>query len=238
MAIDPRPPRSRAATHELDLARPVVRGGGTAGNARLTASTGVVLLALLAIIGVRLLDLSGLLSVHLFVGLVLIGPVLMKIGSTGYRFARYYGADPAYRRKGSPPAVLRLIAPIVIVSTLVVLLSGVALLVLGPSSGAALLPVHKASFVVWAAVFSVHVLGHLAELPGLLRAVLAATRTRTRGAGSLSLSGDVTGRAGRMLALAGALVVLALALLPDFGAWLHSSLREAGRASVTPSERA
>jgi hypothetical protein len=229
MAIEPRPPRSRAAAHELGLARPVVRGGGTAGNARLTASTGVVLLALLAIIGVTLLDLSGLLSVHLFVGLVLIGPVLMKIGSTGYRFARYYGADPAYRRKGPPPAVLRLIAPIVIVSTLVVLLSGVALLVLGPSSGAALLPVHKASFVVWAAVFSVHVLGHLAELPALLRAdrLLA----RTRGAGSVSLSGDVTGSAGRMLALAGALVagvVLAVAFLPDFPAWLHSSLQEAG----------
>jgi hypothetical protein len=47
----------------------------------------------------------------------------------------------------------------------------------------------------------------------------------------VSLSGDVTGGAGRMLALAGALVagvVLAVAFLPDFSAWLHSSLQEAG----------
>jgi hypothetical protein len=228
MAIDPQPPVSRAPARPLDLDLSDVRAGGTAGNARLTAATGVVLLALLAVIGVTLLDLRGLLSVHLFVGLVLIPPVLVKMGSTGYRFARYYSADPAYRRKGPPPLALRLIAPMVIASTLAVLLSGVALLVLGPSSRGTLLPLHKASFIVWAVFFAVHVLGHLAELPALLR---PNALDRTRGAGSVSLSGDVTGGAGRMLALAGALVagvVLAVAFLPDFSAWLHSSLQEAG----------
>ena len=38
---------------------------------------------------------SQLLWVHLFVGMVLIGPVLLKMASTGYRFARYYTANPA-----------------------------------------------------------------------------------------------------------------------------------------------
>ena len=50
-------------------------GGGTAGNERLTAATGAVLLVLLAVIGVTILRLRPLLSVHLFVGMLLIPPV-------------------------------------------------------------------------------------------------------------------------------------------------------------------
>src|SRR5580700_5059032 len=75
-------------------------GGGTTGNERLTAATGVLLLVLLAVIGVTILRLGQLLWVHLFVGMLLLPPVLLKLGSTGYRFARYYTANPAYREKG------------------------------------------------------------------------------------------------------------------------------------------
>ncbi len=46
-------------------------GGGTTGNERLTAATGVLLLVLLAVIGVTILRLRPLLSVHLFVGMLL-----------------------------------------------------------------------------------------------------------------------------------------------------------------------
>jgi hypothetical protein len=224
MAIDPQPPGSRTAAHPVGLALPSVRGGGTAGNARLTAATGAVLVALLAVIGVTLLRLSSLLWVHLFVGLLLIPPVLLKMASTGYRFARYYTSDAAYRRKGPPPLALRLIAPMVIATTLVVLVTGVALLMIGPSSRDTLLPIHKITFFVWAAFAGLHLLGHLPELPGLLGADYA--RPRAASSGSPALSGDVTGRAGRVLALGGALVaggVLGVLFLPDFGAWLHSS---------------
>ncbi len=44
--------------------------------------------------------MHGLLVAHMFIGLVLIPPVLLKLGSTGYRFARYYTGAPAYRAKG------------------------------------------------------------------------------------------------------------------------------------------
>jgi hypothetical protein len=192
-------------------------GGGTSGNARLTAATGVLLLAPLAVIGVTLLNLRGLLSVHLFVGMLLIPPVLLKMGTTGYRFFRYYTANPPYRRKGPPPILLRMIAPMVILSTLVVLGTGVALLFVGPSSRDELLPIHKISFIVWAVFTGVHVLGHLVELPEQLRADYGRAAT---------VSGDVTGRSGRVLALSGALVagaVLAILVIPEFGAWLHSS---------------
>ena len=96
--------------------------------------------------------------------MLLIGPVALKLASTGYRFVRYYTADPSYRRKGPPPAPLRMIAPIVVLTTVLVFASGVLLLLIGPSSRGALLPLHKISFIVWAVFTSLHVLGHLPTL--------------------------------------------------------------------------
>jgi hypothetical protein len=192
-------------------------GGSTTGNERLTATTGAVLLVLLAVIGLTLLQLRQLLSVHMFVGMLLIGPVALKLGSTGYRFARYYTRSPAYRHEGPPATPLRVIAPIVILSTIVVLATGVALLFAGPSPRDTLLPLHKDSFIVWVVFTGLHVLAYLPRIP-------AAVRSDYRHAAQLS--GDVTGRSGRTLALAGALiggVVLAVLVIPEFGAWLHDS---------------
>jgi hypothetical protein len=62
---------------------------------------------------------------------VLVPPVLLKIGSTGYRFGRYYLGSSAYGRKGPPPPVLRLLGPVVVASTLGVLDSGTALMFVG-----------------------------------------------------------------------------------------------------------
>jgi hypothetical protein len=192
-------------------------GGGTTGNELLTAATGTVLLVGLAVIGVTILRVRQLLWIHLFVGMLLIGPVALKLASTGYRFVSYYTAKARYRLKGPPLAPLRMIAPIVVISTLVVFGTGVALLFAGPSSRQTLLPIHKDSFFVWLAFMALHALGHVTDLPRALRTDYGRTR---------QLSGDVTGRAGRMLALAGALVagaVLAVLVIPEFGPWLHSS---------------
>jgi hypothetical protein len=73
---------------------------GAAGNARLTAANAAVLLVLLAAEGVTILRVRELLSPHVFIGVVLIPPVLVKVASTTWRFARYYTGAPAYRRKG------------------------------------------------------------------------------------------------------------------------------------------
>ncbi|MCW3068521.1 MAG: hypothetical protein JWL67_1146 [Solirubrobacterales bacterium] len=192
-------------------------GGGTTGNERLTAATGGTLLVLLAVIGVTIIQLRPLLWLHMFVGMLLIGPVALKLASTGYRFVRYYTADQAYRRKGPPAAPLRAIAPVVVLSTVVVLASGVALLFAGPQSRDTLLPIHKLSFFAWVAFMALHVLAHLPRVPRALRADLSR---------SGQLGEDVAGRSGRMLTLVGALVagaVLAVLVIPEFGAWLHSS---------------
>jgi hypothetical protein len=217
MAIDQQTPAARIQAEPAPSRLEGLTGGGTIGNERLTALTGTTLLALLAVIGVTLLQLRQLLWVHLFVGMLLIGPVALKLASTGYRFVAYYTANPSYRRKGAPAIVLRAIAPIVVLSTVVVLASGVALLFAGPSSRDELLPIHKLSFIAWAAFFAIHVLAHLPSIPRALRGDLR--RSATWGE-------NVPGRNGRFLSLAGALtagVVLAVLVIPEFGPWLHSS---------------
>jgi hypothetical protein len=165
-------------------------------NARLTGGAAAVLLVLLAIEGVTVLRVRGLLSWHVFIGMVLVPPVLLKIGSTSWRFVRYYGGAPAYRRKGPPPALLRLLGPVVVILTLVLFASGIGL-ILGPHSlRHSLLFFHKASFVLWFGAMTVHVLGHLLDTARLAPRDWAR-RTRS----------DVAGATARQWALAASLVV-------------------------------
>lgn len=134
-----------------------------AANARLTASTAVALLVLLAAEGATVLRVRSLLTPHVFIGVLLVPPVLLKMGSTAYRFLRYYLGSPAYRRKGPPPWLLRILGPAVVTLTLVVLGTGVALLYAGAAWHQRLLTAHKLSFVAWFVVMTVHVLGHVPE---------------------------------------------------------------------------
>ncbi|HJS92653.1 MAG TPA: hypothetical protein VJ741_00215, partial [Solirubrobacteraceae bacterium] len=188
-------------------------GGGTDGNEQLTTVTGAILIVLLAVIGFTIPQLRQFVSVHLFVGMLLIGPVLLKMASTGYRFLRYYTGNAAYRHKGPPEAVLRVIGPIVMLSTVAVFATGVVLLILGPSHRDPWVELHKLTFIVWVMFMSLHVLLHL---PAVARA-LGIGR-----AGREQLAGAAPGAAGRWIAIAGALVaglVLAIVLIPDFAAW-------------------
>lgn len=190
--------------------------GGPVGNERLTAATAAVLLVLLAVEGVTIVFLAPLISVHLFVGLVLIPPIAVKLASTGYRFARYYTGSKPYVEKGPPHAVLRLMAPFVVATTLVVFATGVWLLVAGPRVRDTMLPLHKLSFIAWFAFTTVHVLGHITTVPR----ALGAEYGHRDGA---------DGRVARQVLLLAALlagVVLALLLLPDFGHWQHASVHD------------
>ena len=214
-----------ATNRQASASRPVwpiagrLTGGGTAGNERLTAATGAVLIVLLAVIGVTIIRIGQLLWVHLFVGMLLIGPLALKLSSTGYRFVRYYSANPSYRRKGPPPLPLRLIAPIVVISTLVVFASGVALLFAGPSSRGTLLPIHKVSFFVWVGFMAIHVLAHLPKILPALRADYGGSTQLSRELGARA----TVGRDGRIISLTAALAggtVLAILLIPEFSPWL------------------
>ena len=104
--------------------------GGSTGNEHLTAVVAAVLLLLLAMEGATLLRLQPLLTVHAFVGMLLIPVVALKLASTGWRMLRYYGGGAEYVSRGPPPLILRaLVAPVLILSTLVLFATGTALLV-------------------------------------------------------------------------------------------------------------
>jgi len=192
---------------------PADPSGGADGNERLTAGAAALLFALLAVEGVTIVFLRPLFSVHVFVGMLLIPPVALKLGSTGWRFVRYYGGDPEYRRSGPPLLPLRLLAPVVVASTLGVLATGVALLVIGPAGGI-VLGLHKASFAVWLVATGIHVLAYVSRVP---RLALADWRPARRG-------GALGGSRSRRAALAGALVagaILAVATFQYAQPWTH-----------------
>ena len=146
------------------------------GNEQLTALAGILLIVFLAVEGATLLNLRALLTVHAFVGMFLIPIVVLKLGSTGWRMARYYLGREEYVRRGPPAFPLRVVvAPVVVASTIVLFGTGLYLLATHEVQGTAV-GLHKASFVVWLVATSVHVLARLvrmrdallARYPGLL----------------------------------------------------------------------
>ena len=193
-----------AARGQLD------RLGGTEGNEILTSATAVVLTGLLAAEGFTIVRMGGLVTAHMFIGLVLIPPMLLKLASTGYRFVRYYTGSPAYRAKGPPPLPLRLLAPLLVATTIAVFVTGVLLLVAGHKSDTLLL-IHKVSFIVWGVIFAVHFLAYAPRVVRVLRdRWSAARREAVPGAGLRGLL---------VAATLGGGAALALSLLPTMNAW-------------------
>lgn len=161
-------------------------------NERFTALAAIPLFVLLAVEGITLLFLRPLLSVHVFVGMLLVLPVGLKLATTGWRFLRYYRRDPEYVRRGPPQIVMRLLAPVLVLSTLMVLGTGIALVFL-PSHSNLLLLLHKASFVVWGPIFGLHVLVYLWRVPRLVVASLGVQRAATIGVLLLAAVGATLG---------------------------------------------
>jgi hypothetical protein len=140
------------------------------GNEQLTAFAGILLIVFLAVEGATLLNLRALLTVHAFIGMFLLPIVALKLGSTGWRMARYYLGAQEYVRRGPPAFPLRVVvAPVVVASTLVLFGTGVYLLAAHETQGTAVC-LHKASFVVWLVATSIHVLARLARTADALRA--------------------------------------------------------------------
>ena len=180
--------------------------------------TAALLLALLAAEGLTILRIHSLLTPHVVIGMVLVPVVILKIGSTTWRFARYYLGDPEYRLKGAPPLLLRLLGPFVVVLTAAVLGTGIALLFFPTAGRSQWLFLHKATFVLWFGAMTLHVLGHLVETA---RLAPKDFYRRTRG--------QVYGASVRQWLLVSAVAVgliMAFAVTPKIGPW---------RAVVPPS---
>jgi hypothetical protein len=192
---------------------------GVEGNARLTGAVGALLVVLLFVEGITILRVRQLISVHIFVGLLLVPPVLLKMSTTTYRFYRYYTGRPAYVHRGAPNIVLRVAGPLVIGLTLLVFGTGIGLLAVPPDHPGLLLAAHKASFVLWFVVTAMHVLAHLRESVTL-------TLRELRPAPS---AGFVRGRRTRFIATVATVLVgvaLAVAVMPSASAWTGGRLHE------------
>ncbi len=193
-------------------ARTRTRLGGIELNELLTSSAAALLAILLISEGITILDMGGLLGPHMFIGLVLIGPVALKLASTGYRFVRYYTGAPAYVAKGPPHVALRALAPLLVAATVMIFATGVWLLLLGHHSDRVLM-LHKVAFIVWSGAFGAHFLAYLPRAARSLSGAWATSpsrRPRAAGRGVAALLVAISLCAG---------LVLALLLLPHIGAW-------------------
>ncbi|MCW2675954.1 MAG: hypothetical protein JWR70_994 [Modestobacter sp.] len=198
--------------------------GGPAGNAQLTAWTGVLLLTLVIAELITLLDINGLISWHVALGVLLIPVALLKTTSSGWRIVRYYTGHVAYRRAGPPPTLLRFLGPFVVAATLALLASGVVLITVGSERGrrtlftllgqrVALVTVHQALFIAFAVLAGLHLLARAVRVVELITG--RATRA-LRGASRV----PGWGRRGTIYFATAAIgAVAVVVLLPLVGDW-------------------
>lgn len=190
------------------------RTGGPAGNARLTAWLGLLLLVVFVVECGTLVSLQGLLSAHIFIGALLVPLALAKTATTTWRIVRYYAGNAAYRQAGPPPLLLRLLGPLVVLTSLAVLGTGLALIALGSRGrepfltvlgfGLGPLMLHKAAFVLWLGVTALHTLVRL--VPAVL---VAGRRLGPRDVPGTGLRAGVLGLTVAVSVLTGVLVLSA-----------------------------
>ena len=113
---------------------------------------------------------------------------------------------------------MRLLAPGVVLTTLALFGTGVALLIVGPDGRGSLSLLHKASFIAWFGLMAIHVLGHILHLPAL-----ALPDWRRSGGREAALAGSGLRVALLFTSLAAGLG-LALATVSAAGPWLSSSV--------------
>jgi membrane protein DedA with SNARE-associated domain len=201
------------------LAEPGVGFGerdGAAANERLTNAAAAVLFVLIFFEGVTLLRVGSLLAAHVIIGLILVPPVLVKLGSTSWRFFRYYTGHPDFVRKGPPRTLLRVLAPFLIVTTLVLFASGIALVAVHNPNGW-LYVVHRYDFVAWFVILTVHVLTYVWQVPGVVRRDLSRRRRYRRT--------SPKGRLVRLWLVAASIaagVALAVLLWPSLSSHVHT----------------
>ena len=142
---------------------PVLRAGSKC-NERLTAILAILLLITLFVVGLTVPLAQSQTRLHVILGTLVIPPILAKVASTVWRIIKYYSGDADYVEKGPPFILLRLLGPILVVLTVVMVFSGLGLVVWAPRSMySQLWFLHRASFVLWFFAMAFHVLAHLKE---------------------------------------------------------------------------
>jgi DMSO/TMAO reductase YedYZ molybdopterin-dependent catalytic subunit len=184
----PQPPRALTATRR----RTRLLGGGVAGNRALTSVFGIVLLVLLAAqvvsavffallsYNVAAPPIFGVIQpLHFFVGFLLFPLIGLKLAAVGWRFTRYYTRNRDYHEAGAPSPVLRLIAPLLVLSAVVVFASGVEMWSFQNQFGLPWITLHDLSAFTFVTLLAAHVAYHYRHA---LRDSLADLRVSQDGA--------------------------------------------------------
>ncbi len=194
------------------------------GNARMTGNVAVVLLLLFAIqLGTVVISVKTHLTLHVVVGLLLVPPLLVKIAAVSWRFIRYYRHDAAYLRKGPPAPLLRVLGPLLLLTTLVLFVSGFVLLLAPSAFGGphgVMFHVHDLSFYLWLLLLLAHLAGHARDFRSLAFRDWGR-RTRAAVPGSML-------RQSVVLASLAVGLALALALVGQVGAFQSAARHASG----------
>ena len=137
-------------------------------NAALTSWTGLLLLPLLGLVGFTGVFFGSLWRSHLIVGILLLPVLGLKLATTTYRAVRYYTGSRRYRAAGPPHWPARILAPFLIVCTVVAMTSGVVMW-LANNRDRPWSTIHTDSVVILGGLVGIHVLLYL---PRALRAAL------------------------------------------------------------------
>jgi uncharacterized membrane protein len=120
----------------------------------------MVLIPLLSLEMLTGVQFGGLWWTHYFIGFLLIPPVLLKMGSTGYRAARYYLRTRVYRDAGPPDLLGRVLGPLLVADVVVLFVSGVVMWAIS-SRDNAWSTLHTDGAVLFAGLIGVHLLLYL-----------------------------------------------------------------------------
>jgi hypothetical protein len=149
--------------------------------------------------------------------------------------ARYYAGNRAYRKAGPPPMAFRVLGPLVVVTTLALLGSGVSLILITPASARSAflslgplqisaLMMHKGVFVIWAAVTGLHTLARI--VPAFSLTVMRPSAPLASGSRARAAALAVT----TVVAIAAAVVAIPLAK-----PWQHDRPHHFHRTAQGPS---
>ncbi|MHB8320323.1 MAG: hypothetical protein ACYDEP_14040 [Acidimicrobiales bacterium] len=200
LALDPKSPVSED-TAGLPRHAHAQFASGAESNTRLTSVVGLLLAVLLFFEGITVAFITQLLAWHIIIGLIIIPPLALKLGSVLWRFTHYYLGDQRYRRAGPPAPLLRALGPPLFILTVILMISGVALWLGGPKDHT-MFVIHQVTFFAWIFLIAVHVIGHLGQ----------AVRLGVADSGFTGRVADTVRGGGKRIAVAALSLVLGLGI--------------------------
>lgn len=198
---------------------------GVVGNERLTAVAGAVLMVPIALEIATTPALRTFLAAHIYIGVLIVGPLAVKLGSTGWRFLRYYIGTPAFVRRGPPALGLRLLAPLLVATTVVLFGSGLGLLITGPARPGLFLGLHAISSVIWFPMIAIHVVAYIWRVPRLVADDVVRHRATEAVGRGLRIGANI----GTLLAGAGA-AVIAIPAATTWDFWIKTAGEAPGQS--------